>query len=377
MYLSSKPSLSDGGGSSSDTGDKFVCQGTLQYWDGVSKPYFYMTPELIPPGENQMFKITPLNFAMSCMRTLAASTTLSLETSGFELHRHTTALAPSDFLEKDKVTGAYYEEMRKLFREKIPEATRVIIFDHNVRAANLALFTETNRFEEGQQTKVAVTGPVRFAHNDYTHKSGPLRVQALTKSRGSGGSYTSDKPLLSEAEAEQMLTKRFAIVQAWRPINKPVKGTRSHIHTNTHTHIHTRARARTHTPKHTHIPDCPLAILDARSIKESDLAESTLIYPDREGYTYIVAPNAEHKWYFVPDMHRDEVMLFKVYDSQLDGRTRFGAHSAFDIVDAPADAPPRESIEIRALVCFDEPRSVDGPTTTTPTPKKRDVEAVA
>lgn len=306
--------------------DRVVCQGTLKYWDGVSKPYYYMTPELIPPGEDQMFKIAPLDFAMSCMRTLAAFTDLSLETCGFELHSHATDLEPTDFLDADKVTGAYYEEMEQLFHQKIPDATRVIIFDHNVRAANLALFTETSRYEEGQEKRVAVTGPVRFAHNDYTHKSGPLRVQALTKPRGAGGSYAFEKPILSEAEVEQVLKKRFAIVQAWRPINKPVV-------------------------------DCPLAILDARSIKESDLEESTLVYPDREGYTYIVAPNAEHKWYFVPEMHREEVMLFKVYDSQLDGRTRFGAHSAFDIVDAPAGAPPRESIEVRALICFDEPRS--------------------
>ena len=265
---------------------------------------------------------------MRDMRTLAACTDLSLDTSGFEFHPHNTSLAPTDFLDVEQVTGTYYEEMRQLFLEKIPGAKRVIIFDHNVRAANLELFTATNRFEQGQDKRVAVTGPVRFAHNDYTHKSGPLRVLALTKGKGAGGSYTCAKPLLSELEAEQVLKKRFAVVQAWRPINKPVK-------------------------------DCPLAILDARSINQSDLVESTLFYPDREGYTYIVAPNTEHTWYFAPEMRRDEVMLFKVYDSQMDGRTRFGAHSAFDIPDAPKDAPPRESIEIRALVLFDEPRCAE------------------
>ena len=252
LLYQKKLSLSEGRDHLFSMAEKIVCQGKLQYWDGVSKPFFYMTSSLIPPGEEQMFKITSLDFSMYDMRTLAASTELSLETSGFEFHRHTTALAPVDFLDASKVTGAYYEEMRQLLQAKVPGAKRVIIFDHNVRAANLELFTETNRYaREGQEDKVSVTGPVRFAHNDYTHKSGPLRVLALTKPRGSGGSYTvSDKPLLSEADAQQLLKKRFAVVQAWRPINKPVK-------------------------------DCPLAILDARSIKEQDLVESTLVYPDR------------------------------------------------------------------------------------------------
>ena len=301
-----------------------VCTAQVEYWDGVSKPVFYMTDDLIPQGQSQMFSRASLKFSLRDLREFAAATALDLDKEGFRFIRHSTSLTHTDFFNTSTITGTYYEEIRKLLLEQVPGATRVIIFDHNVRSANLDLHADKERFE--QAVRVSVAGPVRFAHNDYTHNSGPLRLLALTRGRGSGGSYIQEAPLLTELEAEGLLQKRFAIIQAWRPINKPVQ-------------------------------DCPLAILDANSIKETDLVESTLVYPDRKGHTYIVAPNPKHNWYFAPKMTREEIMLFKCYDSQLDGRTRFTAHSAFDIPDAPLDAPPRESIEIRALVFFDEPRS--------------------
>ncbi len=51
-------------------------------------------------------------------------------------------------------------------------------------------------------------------------------------------------------------------------------------------------------------------------------------------------------------MTRDEAILIKCYDSRKDGRARFSLHSAFADPTTPADAPPRESIEIRAFAFF-------------------------
>jgi hypothetical protein len=49
-------------------------------------------------------------------------------------------------------------------------------------------------------------------------------------------------------------------------------------------------------------------------------------------------------------MRADEALLLKCYDSATDGRTRFGPHTAFIDPTTPADAAPRESIELRTLV---------------------------
>ena len=82
----------------------------------------------------------------------------------------------------------------------------------------------------------------------------------------------------------------------------------------------------------------------------SDLVASDLIYPNRSGETYSVTYNPNHRWFYFPDMTPDEALLLKCYDSTTDGRTRFGPHTAFVDPTTPADAAPRESIELRTLV---------------------------
>ncbi len=47
-----------------------------------------------------------------------------------------------------------------------------------------------------------------------------------------------------------------------------------------------------------------------------------------------------------------EALVFKCYDSLIDGRARFTAHGSFDDPGTPADAPPRESIEVRTLALW-------------------------
>ncbi len=50
-------------------------------------------------------------------------------------------------------------------------------------------------------------------------------------------------------------------------------------------------------------------------------------------------------------MKPDEVILIRVHDSASDGRARLSFHTSFDDPLA-SGAPPRESIEARALVFF-------------------------
>jgi hypothetical protein len=60
--------------------------------------------------------------------------------------------------------------------------------------------------------------------------------------------------------------------------------------------------------------------------------------------------NPAHRWYWLPEMTTDEALLLKVYDSARDGPARFSPHTAFADPGAPPDAPPRQSIELRALL---------------------------
>ncbi|WP_367162277.1 hypothetical protein [Methylibium sp.] len=52
-------------------------------------------------------------------------------------------------------------------------------------------------------------------------------------------------------------------------------------------------------------------------------------------------------------MDRGEALVFKQFDSDPEVAARFTPHAAFDLPDAPPDAPLRESIEVRCLVTFE------------------------
>lgn len=220
----------------------------------------------------------------------AVAEKLSLEREGFILVRHETEV--KDFYDEIEVRSIYYPEIEQLVKNA-SGAKRVLVFDHTLRSADSAT-------REAKQ----ISGPVRNAHNDYTEWSGPQRVRDLLPD-----------------EAEELLKRRFAVIQVWRPIRNPVQRE-------------------------------PLAIADARSIGTKELFPSSRVYPDRVGEVYHCAFNPEHRWYYFPNMQRDEAMVFKTFDSIKDGRARWTAHTAFDDPNSPQDAPPRESIEIRTLAFF-------------------------
>jgi len=214
----------------------------------------------------------------------------SLEREGFIFVNHETKV--KNFYDEGEVRSVYYAETEQLVKE-ISGAKRVVVFDHTLRSA-----------DPGMREEKQISGPVRNAHNDYTEWSGPQRVRDLLPD-----------------EAEELLKRRFAVVQTWRPINKPVQ--REH-----------------------------LAIADARSVGIKELIPSARVYPDRRGEVYHSTYNPEHRWYYFPNMRRNEAIVFKCYDSERDGRARWTAHCGFDDPTSSPGAPPRESIEMRTLAFF-------------------------
>ena len=219
-----------------------------------------------------------------------ATSELVLDREGFRFVRHDTKVA--DFYDEAGVRGVYYPEMEALVKAE-SGASRVVVFDHTLRTADDAL-RERRKIRE----------IVPRVHNDYTEWSGPQRVRDLLPD-----------------EADELLRRRFAIIQVWRPIRHPVE-------------------------------TFPLAICDARSVSADDLVISERRYPNRVGQTYAITYNPNHKWFWFPRMRREEAIVFKVFDSLKDGGACFTAHSAFDDPTAPPNARPRESIEIRTLAFF-------------------------
>jgi hypothetical protein len=213
-----------------------------------------------------------------------------LDREGFRFVGHDTKVA--DFYDEAEVRRVYYPEMEALVKAE-SGARRVVVFDHTLRTADDALRAERK-----------IREVVPRVHNDYTEWSGPQRVRDLLPD-----------------EAEALLQRRFAIIQVWRPIRHPVES-------------------------------FPLAICDARTVLPDNLIVSERRYPNRVGQTYAITYNPAHTWYWFPRMRRAEAIVFKVFDSEKDGRARWTAHTAFDDPTSPPNARPRESIEIRTLAFF-------------------------
>lgn len=209
----------------------------------------------------------------------------------FTLDRNGFALvrAPS------RVADFYSEE--EVRRTYYPELERLL--REQLGASRAVIFDHTVR----NAARAGAREPSRRVHNDHTDTSAPRRVRDHLG-----------------ADAEALLKRRFGIVNVWRPIRGPVL-------------------------------DSPLALCDARSFTEDDLIASDLVYPHLRGETSSVEYKPGHRWVYFSEMQPDEAILIRVHDSARDGRARLSFHTSFDNPLA-GGAPPRESIEARALVFF-------------------------
>jgi hypothetical protein len=255
---------------------------TLHYLKrGPEKPAYYRTEP--PPGVPQWNGIDDRH-EVWIEDARGRESEFTLDRNGFALVKAPTAVTV--FYDPEEIKRVYYPELERLLRDTLC-ASRVFIFDHNVRNAGLP----------------GLPTPSRQVHNDHTVNSAPRRVR----------DHLGD-------EADELLKRRFGIVNVWKPIRGPVL-------------------------------DSPLALCDAQTFTDQDLIASDLIYAHVRGETSRVEYNPEHRWYYFSEMRTDEALLIRIHDSANDGRARLSFHTSFENPLTP-NAPPRESIEARALVFF-------------------------
>jgi hypothetical protein len=252
----------------------------------------------------------------------------STDISGFGVYN-----APAQekkFTDDAAVREGYYKEVEQVLRSKLPGIKKVVIFDHTIR----------------KRDKSSPRQPVQQVHVDQTPAAAAARVRRH----------------LPAEEAEELLTGRYQIINVWRPIENPAS-------------------------------DFPLAVVDWRTTELDDLVPVDLLYPKRQangvngthddddrgkellpdpesqdstdgyeikGETFSVAPSEKHKFYYMKDMTPDEVMFIKCFDSRghalpngIKNVAMYTPHTAFLDPQTPADAPGRQSIEVRCLVFYE------------------------
>lgn len=96
----------------------------------------------------------------------------------------------------------------------------------------------------------------------------------------------------------------------------------------------------------------PLVLCDAATVGPNELVSVERRAEERTGELQVALHGVGQRWYYFPEMQMNEALLFKTFDSEIDGRARFTIHSSFEDPGAPVDAPSRESIETRCLLFF-------------------------
>jgi hypothetical protein len=260
----------------------------------------------------------------------------TLHGMGFELLSEAVAEATLDFFDQDQVVKHYYPHCESIIEAAM--GAKAFAFDHNLRSVQAK--QQQQRIVGGQH----VQEPLQLVHGDYTLTSAPQRLRDLTQPPGRNdtlrGVLRADESLISAEQAQQVLANggRFAIINLWRNI----------------------AAER--------VLSKPLALCDSRSVEPQDLVVFEIHYEDRIGENYFAKHADRHRWFYYPEMSRDEALLIKQWDSsgplaQSEGRlsdasrmsaaSTFSYHSAFEDPNAPPDAPDRQSIEVRCMVLYE------------------------
>ncbi|HEY1124829.1 MAG TPA: CmcJ/NvfI family oxidoreductase [Sphingobium sp.] len=126
-------------------------------------------------------------------------------------------------------------------------------------------------------------------------------------------------------EAERLLAGRHMLINVWRPLKT--------------------------------VERAPLALCDASTVSRDDLFPSEVVgglgdARRRSLFGFNLAYNPAHRWTWLPHMQSNEAFVFRLYDSDPDA-VQFTGHTAIDVPGTPADAAPRESLEIRTIAFLD------------------------
>ncbi|MES2700404.1 MAG: CmcJ/NvfI family oxidoreductase [Pseudomonadota bacterium] len=172
-------------------------------------------------------------------------------------------------------------------------------------------------------SKVISFGPILRTNATGTHgHNQPAFGAHVDYGAKTVGDFT--RKILGEEEAARQLAKRHMLINVWRPLAM--------------------------------VESAPLALCDARTVQREDLFDSEIVGGlgglDFSLWGFNLAHRPDHRWYWVPHMQPWEAMVFKLFDSKADA-VQFTAHSAFEDPTAPADAAPRQSVELRTIAFLD------------------------
>jgi len=274
--------------------------------DTKKKPYFFAYPRSAEERKELPEHVSDFGGRTTPVKVLVRDGRqkgLKFDDNSFELVEQKTSLSTSDFYENpEKIITTYYNEMIELIKKETG-AAHVIVFHHQVRNAKL----NTGGI---QNLNTPVQGYAAGIHTD-SH---------VEHSDSMFNQYTTPEAMAKYRKG------RYLYMNCWRNISE------------------------------TPIANNHLAVLDQTSVTSPDdyLATDLFIMQGmhQQQYRLTTRNSHRHRWYYYSQMKKNEVLMFKQFDSDPERSGRMSFHTAFVDPQAPADAPVRESIEIRAFAFF-------------------------
>lgn len=242
-------------------------------------------------ASRDVLTLDPRSVAIEDARRRPRPHSLSIE--GFELLRHQSAV--EDFQDPQEV-GRYRLETQRLLLD--------------VTGADEVAFSANPVHRSGSHARLTRSGQLISSHHaHFIH----IDISDATATALA-------KRVQPKHRAEPV--RRFAHYNLWRAVSPPPH-------------------------------DAPLALCDSRSVAPSDLVEADAIMdipgkPESSYVALLMRYNPNHRWAYYSGMSRDELLIFKAFDSDTNA-PRQVPHTAFADPSCPPGVPPRSSIEMRAI----------------------------
>jgi hypothetical protein len=225
-----------------------------------------------------------------------------LDREGFALVQHVSSVIDFEQIQEDPVVDQQY----------IAEMTQLLA---DVTGADFAFMLGGGKKRFGESAADKLAGlpnakPARYPHADNTDASSMEQIEMI-------GAAVPGLDLSRYS--------RYALYNLWRPVSAPPQ-------------------------------DFPLAVCDARTVALEDEVTVNAITVERstgeiQHDTTAYRHNPDHGWHYYPDMTRDEVIVFKAHDTDVN-RPRRVPHTAFTDSSCPSGVPTRASVEMRGLALF-------------------------
>ena len=220
-----------------------------------------------------------------------------------------------NFYDSAEVERVFYVEMEKLLLEFFPDATDALVYNHDVFDKDY----KGDRTEDQDNKNPGVNANYAYlVHNDLNDNSGRVRCRELLtrnlRNFGREQHYT-------EEQCDAKMSRRFVSINLAKPMET--------------------------------VQQNPFVLCAWPSFADQPYITNYRIYDDRVGETTRFTYRTGHEWYWFPQQKPTEVSMLKCYDSITDGSvSRWSFHSACIDPSAPADAPCRKNVVVRAFIFF-------------------------